>query len=73
MTFPEMCEALSKGRQFVAMLPDGPILTMTKNGVVQNIRTGKPYTYVGKWSDYVSIEWRVFTFDQLQQMRQQQQ
>jgi hypothetical protein len=71
MTFPEACEALSKGREFMALLPNGPQLVLSARLELKDMRAGKPRRYVGKFSDYVSIEWRVFTREQLQRLAQQ--
>jgi hypothetical protein len=71
MTFPEACESLAKGREFMAILPGGPQLVMTDRLQLNDMRGGKPRRYVGKLADYVSIEWRVFTREQLQRLAQQ--
>jgi hypothetical protein len=71
MTFPEACEALAKGRDFMAILPGGPHLVMSDRTQLNDMRKGKARRYVGKFADYVSIEWRVFTREQLQQLAKQ--
>jgi hypothetical protein len=66
MTFTEAIEALTKGRDFMALLPGGPQLVMGERARIVDVRAGRPRRYVGKFSDYLSIEWRVYTREQLQ-------
>jgi len=73
MTFPDAVRALCGNREFLAILPNGPILLMTPRSHLVDIRNGKPRGYTGKFTDYVSIEWQVVTGAQLKQMAEQHQ
>lgn len=70
MTFIDAIQGLSRGREFMALLADGPRLVMNSGGMIVDVRGHKPRRYVGKFSDYVSIEWKVFSREQLQELAQ---
>lgn len=54
--------------QLLAVIPGGPILQLTNRQMLVDIRSGNPRRYVGKFSDYVSINWQVITGEQLKQL-----
>jgi hypothetical protein len=68
MSFPEAIAALSRGRDFMAVLVGGPRLVMNAGGAIIDVRGHRPYRYVGKFSDFVSIEWQVFSREQLERL-----
>lgn len=70
MDFPTALKGLAGNPQFIAFLPNGPMIVMTARNLVVDIRNGKPRQYAGKFSDYVSIDWRVMTGEQFNAMVQ---
>jgi len=57
----------------IALREGGPIVTVTNRGLVIDLRSGRPYRYVGKLSDFVATDWQVVTAAQLQQAAAQAQ
>lgn len=68
MDFPTAIRGLAGNPQMIAFLPGGPMLVMNPRNLVVDLRNGKPRQYQGKFSDYVSIDWRVMTGEQFQAM-----
>lgn len=52
----------------VAFRDGGPIVTVTNRGQVLGLRSGHPYRYVGKLSDFVATDWQVMPVAQLQRL-----
>jgi hypothetical protein len=50
----------------IALREGGPIVTVTNRGQVLGLRSGRPYRYVGKLSDFLATDWQVVTAAQLQ-------
>ena len=63
MTIAEALLAIAGNPKLLAVLPPGPpdqpALIMTPGNRIMDVRTGKPHTYTGKFSDFVSIQWEV--------------
>jgi hypothetical protein len=57
----------------LAARPNGPIVQVTARGQVLDLRSGRPYRYVGKLSDFCAIDWVVMTGQQLAELIKQSQ
>jgi len=51
--------------QLIALREHGPVITVSNNGLVIDLRNGRPRRYVGKLSDYVATDWQVRPVAQL--------
>jgi len=52
----------------IALRAGGPIVTVTNRGQVLDMRSGRPYRYVGKLSDFCATDWQIVTGAQLAQL-----
>ena len=57
----------------MAIRPNGPVLIMTNQNRVVDLRSGHPRSYSGKFSDYVGIDWEVMTGQQFGELIRKQQ
>lgn len=68
MDFPTAIRGLVGAPHLIALRPRGPVLIVTDRNKVVDVRSGKQRVYVGKLSDYLAIDWRVVTGEQLAAM-----
>jgi hypothetical protein len=65
MDMPTAFRNLAGAPHLLALRPRGPIVRMTDRQLLVDLRGGKARRYVGKFSDYVAIDWDVMTGEQL--------
>jgi hypothetical protein len=64
---------LAGAPHLLAMRPRGPIVQVSERQMVVDLRSGRPRRYVGKFSDYVAVDWIVLTGEQLEELGRKRQ
>jgi hypothetical protein len=68
MTFPDAIKMLVGAPVLAAVRTRGPIVVMTDRQRLVDLRGRKPRRYVGKFSDYVAMDWQIVTPEQLREI-----